>query len=467
MSLQVFATNASAPTATTDGLCGLKITAIAASFPEGPEGPEGPVPAPSKHIAGLIDTSGSMRGSRIENVKKSLEAMLANMRQGDRLTLVGFCSTADVILPGVLITGDPAQLSELVARVRLVQATTGTNVQLGITKMAEFMKDSGLPPLDAVILLTDGDFTEGAVRSATGLNSLFLSNFGPIPVFTIGYGTGYMIEVLKAIAAKSGASHAFIDEEVVDLSRNIGQMLAAIETEVARAVCVEFSSAIKCSEPAGSTPVEGVAGKMSFNAGFMPAEKDIWVVFAIPPGTDLSTVSFVVKYKIGGEEKSLECVADETSIPADQIMEQELRCVVTKKLNEATAAMRLNKLEKARELVTSGLSLIAVSSVRTSVLAITMKAQLEETLEEIVAALAAPRVHYGDGEDDIQTPAALLYRTSAVAGNYSQQRGGTRMRSGVTPGCFSTGSEMYGGETMSYDVVSVGGGEPVEPESSP
>ena len=450
MSLQVLATNASAPTATTDGLCGLKITAIAASFPEGPEGP---VPAPSKHIAGLIDTSGSMLGSRIENVKKSLEAMLAKMRQGDRLTLVGFCSTADVILPGVLITGEPEQLSELVATVKLMQATTGTNVQLGITKMADFMKDSGLPPLDAVILLTDGDFTEGVVRSATGLNSLFLSNFGTIPVFTIGYGTGYMIEVLKAIAAKTGASHAFIDEEVVDLSRNIGQTLAAIETEVARAVRVEFSSALKCSEPAGSTPVEGVAGMMSFNAGSMPAEKDIWVVFAIPPGTDLSTVSFVVKYKIGGEEKSLECVADATSIPADQIMEHELRCVITKKLNEATAAMRLNNLENARELVTSGLSLIAVSSVRTSGLAITMKAQLDETLEEIVAALAAPRVHYGDDEDERRTPAALLYRTSAVAGNYSQQRGGTRMRSGVTPGCFSTPAQVDAGENISEDLV--------------
>ena len=455
MSLQVFATNASAPTATTDGLCGVKITAIAAS------GPEGSMPATPKHIAGLIDTSGSMRGSRIGNVKKSLEAMLNKMRQGDRLTLVGFCSTADVILPGVLITGEPEQLSELVARVRLVQATTGTNVQLGITKMAEFMKDSALPPLDAVILLTDGDFTEGDVRSATGLNSLFLSNFGSIPVFTIGYGTGYMIEILKAIAAKSGASHAFIDEEVVDLSRNIGQMLAAIETEVARAVRVEFSSALKCSEPAGSTPVEGVAGKMSFNAGYMPAEKDIWVVFAIPPGTDLSTVSFVVKYNIGGEEKSLECAPDATSIPIEKIMEHELRCVVTKKLNEATAAMRLNHLVKARELVTNGLSLISVSSVRTSGLAIIMKAQLEETLEEIVAALAAPRVHYGDGDDDVQTPAALLYRTSAVAGNYSQQRGGTRMRSGVTPGYFSTGSEVYGGDAMCEGVGSGVGGDPV------
>ena len=450
MPLQVLATNASAPTATTDGLCGMKITAIAAS---GPEGPEGPVQAPPKHVGALMDTSGSMKGARIETVKKSLEAMLAKMRQGDRLTLVGFCSTADVILPGVLITGEPEQLSELVATVKLMQATTGTNVQLGITKMAEFMKDSGLPPLDAVILLTDGDFTEGVVRSATGLNSLFLSNFGTIPVFTIGYGTGYMIEVLKAIAAKSGASHAFIDEEVVDLSRNIGQTLAAIETEVARAVRVEFSSALKCSEPAGSTPVEGVAGMMSFNAGSMPAEKDIWVVFAIPPGTDLSTVSFVVKYKIGGEEKSLECVADDTSIPADQIMEQELRCVVTKKLDEATAAMRLNNLENARELVTSGLSLIAVSSVRTSGLAITMKAQLDETLEEIVAALAAPRVHYGDDEDDMRTPAALLYRTSAVAGNYSQQRGGTRMRSGVTPGCFSTPAQVDAGENISEDLV--------------
>ena len=41
------------------------------------------------------------------------------------------------------------------------------------------------------------------------------------------------------------------------------------------------------------------------------------------------------------------------------------------------------------------------------------------------------------------------------------------MRSGVTPGCFSTGSEMYGGETMADDVVSVGGAEPAAPESSP
>ena len=169
-------------------------------------------------------------------------------------------------------------------------------------------------------------------------------------------------------------------------------------------------------------------------------------------------------------------MADDTSIPADQIMEQELRCVVTKKLDEATAAMRLNQLVKARELVTSGLSLIAVSSVRTSGLAITMKAQLDETLEEIVAALAAPRVHYGDGEDDIQTPAALLYRTSAVAGNYSQQRGGTRMRSGVTPGCFSTGAEVYGGDAMSQEFEGAQGGDPVraspaeavpEPGSSP
>jgi hypothetical protein len=134
--------------------------------------------------------------------------------------------------------------------------------------------------------------------------------------------------------------------------------------------------------------------------------------------------------------------------------------------------MRLNKLEKARELVTSGLSLIAVSSVRTSGLAIIMKAQLEETLEQIVAALSAPRVHYGDGDDEIQTPAALLYRTSAVAGNYSQQRGGTRMRSGVTPAYFSTGAEVDGGETMCDDVCTVvgtvvGTGEVVRDPSGP
>jgi len=463
MPLQVFATNASAPTATTDGLCGLKITAIAASVPEGPEGT---MPAPPKHVGALMDTSGSMKGTRIETVKKSLEGMLNKMRRGDRLTLVSFCSTADVLFPGVVITGEPEQLSELVAIVKRMQATTGTNLQGGITKMAEFVKIGGLPPLDAVILLTDGDFTEGDVRSATGLNSMFLSHFGPIPVFTIGYGTDYMIDVLKAIAAKSGASHAFIGEEVADLPRNIGDTLAAIETEVARAVRVEFSSALKCSEPAGSTPVEGVPGKMSFNAGSMPDGKDIWVVFAIPPGTDLSTVTFVVKYKIGGEDKSLDCTADATSIPVNDIMEQELRCIIGKKIDEVTALMRSNKLEKSRDILTNGLSLIAVSSVRASSLAITMKAQLEETLVEVLAALSAPRVNW-DEDGEIQTPAALLYRTSAVGGNYSQQRGRTTMRSGVTPGCFSTGAQVDAGEAMAHDVVSVGGAEPAAPQSSP
>jgi hypothetical protein len=84
-----------------------------------------------------------------------------------------------------------------------------------------------------------------------------------------------------------------------------------------------------------------------------------------------------------------------------------------------------------------------------------------QKLEEIVAALAAPRVHYGDDDDDVQTPAVLLYRTSAMAGNYSQQRGGTRMRSGVTPGCFSTSAEVYGGDAMCEGVVSSVGGDPV------
>jgi len=46
------------------------------------------------------------------------------------------------------------------------------------------------------------------------------------------------------------------------------------------------------------------------------------------------------------------------------------------------------------------------------------------------------------------------------------------MRSGVTPGCFSTGAEVYGGDTMaahtmSDDVVSVVGADPGGAESSP
>ena len=45
--------------------------------------------------------------------------------------------------------------------------------------------------------------------------------------------------------------------------------------------------------------------------------------------------------------------------------------------------------------------------------------------------------------------------------NYSQQRGGTRMRSGVTPGYFSTGSEVYGGDAMCEGVGSGVGGDPV------
>ena len=66
-------------TETESGILGVKITA------------DSPTPRPI-HIALVMDTSGSMEGTRINGIKKTLAILTERLLVGDILTIVGFSS---------------------------------------------------------------------------------------------------------------------------------------------------------------------------------------------------------------------------------------------------------------------------------------------------------------------------------------------------------------------------------------
>lgn len=437
MPVSILSSFATQPTDSTPSLCLVKVVAT------------DPVTKPI-HVGLLMDTSGSMEGERIESVKRTLEVLLNHLKPDDKITLVGFCTTASTVFNAVSISADPAQKPLLVAAIKQMAATTSTNLEAGLSELGTILKDTA-SPLNALVVLTDGHINEG-IKTAAGLYSIIKSYFSAVPVYTLGYGVDHNADLLNSLSKRTHANYTFIQDEVV-LPVSMGNMLTALQTEVASAASLTFHGGLTCLEPA-ATPASGV-----FDFGSLIADKPMWAVFKVPQGLESSP--FVLNYKEQGIDKTLTFSPTLNSIPVDEILEQELRCHTGAAIDKATEAMRVRAYQTAKDLLTAALALIAASPVASRPLPITMKAQLDETLEEVTKALTAPPdQYYGGG-------AALLCRMTSMGGNYSAQRGVTQMADGSTPGAFCSPAQVIASQQMS-DEYSQGGGDPhTHPPSAP
>jgi hypothetical protein len=422
MPVSVLASFATQPTESTPGLCAVKVVAT------------DPVTQPI-HLGLLMDTSGSMEGPRLASVKRTLEVLLSHLRPDDKITLVGFCSTALTVFNAVSISADPSQKAALVAAINTLAATTSTNLEVGLAEMGSILKSTA-SPLNALVVLTDGHINAG-ISSVSGLYSLVKSYFSVVPVYTLGYGADHNADLLKTLSARTHANYTFVEDEVA-LPVSMGNMLSALQTEVASAANLTFHGGLQCLEP---TATSG-----SFDFGSLIADKPMWAVFKVPLGLESSP--FVLNYKMLGVNHTLSFTPTPSSIPNEEILEQELRCHTAQSIEKAIDAMKSYNLQMAKDIITAALALVAASSVASWPLPIVMKAQLDERLEDINKALASPH-NYG--------AAAALCRMTSMGGNYSAQRGVTQMSDGTTPGVFCSPAQLIASQQMSDQYTSGGG----------
>lgn len=166
---------------------------------------------PPRSLSVVVDVSASMRDAgKMDFVRAGLRSLLEGLSDEDRLALVAYNSDALVVATMGAVGGRRAALSDLI---RELEPTGGTNLHNGLLlgyEQIAWELDSGRD--NRVILLSDGQPTEGVVSSAriaemsAGFNAL------GVGITTVGLGTSFNYALMNELALSADGQFYFVED---------------------------------------------------------------------------------------------------------------------------------------------------------------------------------------------------------------------------------------------------------------
>ena len=164
----------------------------------------------------VVDTSGSMEGSKLAAAKGALKAFLAQIRgDRDRVGIIEFGSgIKDYALLAAL--DDPTR-QHLDAMIDRMEATGGTAlIDAAYAGVATLQQEDQPDAINAVVVMTDGLENESS-RDLYELQALVRENPAlPIVIFTIGFGDDADEETLTEMARIGGGQYRSAGEADIE-----------------------------------------------------------------------------------------------------------------------------------------------------------------------------------------------------------------------------------------------------------
>ncbi|KAI3882053.1 hypothetical protein MKX03_006263, partial [Papaver bracteatum] len=154
----------------------------------------------------VLDTSGSMTGTKIQLLKRAMGFVIDNLGPSDRLSVISFSSSPRRLFPLLLMTGSGKQ--HALQAVNSLVPGGETNIVEGLEKGAKVIEDRKYKnPVCSIMLLSDGQdsFTKR-------INLKEISRL-QIPVHTFGFGADHDPIMLHSIAEGSKGTFSFIEAE--------------------------------------------------------------------------------------------------------------------------------------------------------------------------------------------------------------------------------------------------------------
>jgi Ca-activated chloride channel family protein len=166
--------------------------------------------APANNLVFLLDVSGSMNNAnKLPLVKESMEMILQELREEDRVAIVVYAGAAGVVLPSTSAT-EKGKIMEAIDNLSAGGSTAGgEGINLAYKIAKENFKKKGN---NRIILCTDGDFNVG-VSSESGLEDLIEKKRNEGTFLTVlGFGMGnYQDSKLETLADKGNGNYGYID----------------------------------------------------------------------------------------------------------------------------------------------------------------------------------------------------------------------------------------------------------------
>ncbi len=162
-----------------------------------------PVRADAREVIFLLDCSGSMQGSSIDQARRALELCLRTLMQGDTFNIVRFGSTAEFLYDV------PKDYSEKTLA-GAVQYLRGIDADLGGTEILSPLQEILNRPVDPertrqIVLLTDGE-----VANEQEVFDLARSHRGEARIFSFGIGYGPNESLVRGLARATDGAAEFV-----------------------------------------------------------------------------------------------------------------------------------------------------------------------------------------------------------------------------------------------------------------
>lgn len=200
------------------------------------EGPSLPHHRTPLDLVACVDVSGSMMGDKLERVQKSLEKLVEQLSDRDRLGIVTFHSEVKVVLPLAEMTAEAKVGAK--ERIRRLQALELTNLGGGLLASLHLLEGgSRREAIRRVLLFTDGHANVGLSNGdIEGFATLLQSAEGVSTSF-FGYGEDHDGPFLARLAEiAEGGYHQAADPDGIlhAFGRELGGLLsvAALGLEI-------------------------------------------------------------------------------------------------------------------------------------------------------------------------------------------------------------------------------------------
>lgn len=255
------------------------------------------------HIIAVIDTSGSMNNqNKLENVKKSLDAVVDVLGPSDLFSLITFNSKSYIHIKCAGMAEDGKYAAR--SKIKSMTATSATNLSAGLLNAASCIlgADDGLTRNTSILLLTDGEANAGVTDPDALLDTLHDvcaagASSSRVSVHTFGYGTDHNSRLLAMIAdARSGGY-------------NVVNSLEDVASAIANAFgSIAFSSLQNITVSGASKYMTGyITDDNGINIGDMIAEATTGVLINDDPCGPIKVNGYYIQSTGQFSQISVEC----------------------------------------------------------------------------------------------------------------------------------------------------------------
>jgi Ca-activated chloride channel family protein len=191
-----------------------------------------------KDVVFVLDTSGSMRGEKIEQARSAIDYCLEHINPGDRFNVITF-GTDVRSFRDELVARSPANVAAAREFVENVVANGRTNIAGALEKALAGKAEAGRPRI--MIFLTDGAPTAGELVPEKILEKVQKANSNGTKVFVMGVGHDVNAHLLDALAEVTDGSSEYVAPRE-ELDAKIAALYDRLSHPVLSGVSVSFGT---------------------------------------------------------------------------------------------------------------------------------------------------------------------------------------------------------------------------------